>query len=198
MKITKSKFILGILVLAGTFCFFYLKDFSIKNELDTPNKSNDQAVEIFNNEVEFQIEGLRRSLAKPMIAEGEKNLYDYMKTIKTIETYARYGVNSTENRNQLRVKVTFNDGKILDQHTDLSCSGNFEPCLLIKVEIKDGRAVKVFTNGQEKKRSPKDTRNNISAFVSKVFTADLVANNDKYYPPKKTEKDFEKEWQNAK
>ncbi|MFL9833574.1 hypothetical protein [Chryseobacterium terrae] len=200
MKINDTvKTIIGVASI-GIFFVWILSDIiTIKSKFDKIEQPNDKLVSIFNDEVDHQIKTLAKDIAKPMIPEGEAHLKDYLKNIKTIETYAKHGVTSTQNRNYLRVKFTFNNNQTIEKNTDRSCSGNSsEPCLLIKVDMQDGKAVKILTNGQEQKNSEHEAQQYIAEVLEKIFIEDLINNNERYYPPIKTEKNFENEWNNTK
>ena len=199
MKLNNQKFLIFITILAAaSIYFFYLKDELTNSNFDKTDQSNPKVVTLFNEEIDFQIERLSSDISKPMIQQGKKNLVEYLKSVKSIRTYALHGVKSTENRNYLRMQTTFKDGETVDRSTGRSCSGNQKPCLLIRVEMENGRAKKVFTNGQEVKGSPAETQQYISTILQKLWIEDLIDNNDKYYPPKKTHHNFEKDWDNIK
>lgn len=178
---------------------YAFKDFiTPKSELDIPNQQNDKIISMLNTQIEKQIEDHTQGTMHPgYIPESRQNTINYLKTIKTIESYARNGVKSTQPRNYLELKITFNNGKIADEvYTGHPCNGYLDPCLLMKVEMNDGKAVKVFTNGQEKKGSPEWIINDLNLLIDKSISYDIGVNHDKYFPPQKTEPDFEKEWEN--
>lgn len=193
------KFLLFITILAAaSVYFFFLKDELANSNFDKIDQSNPKVVTLFNEEIDLQIERLSSDISKPMIPQGKKNLVEYLKTVKSIRTYARHGMKSTENRNYLRMHATFSDGETVDKSTGRSCSGNQKPCLLMRVEMENGQAKKAFTNGQETKGSPAETQQYISTILQKLLIEDLIDHNDKYYPPRKTQQNFDKDWEDVK
>lgn len=202
MKMKIFALSLGIVLIMGFVFYFIFYDhfFSKKSEFDIPDKENDKIVNMFNIEVEKQIDAHTQTMMHSgYTLESRQNTLDYLKTIKSIESYARYGVRSTRPRNLLELIITFNDGSIAEKvYTGHSCSGFMEPCLLLKVEMKDGKATRVFTNGQEKKGSPAWIVNDLNILINQAISNDISQNPDHYFPPQKTQQDFQKEWKNKK
>lgn len=201
MKINNTlKILIGIFAL-GIFSYWIFSDLILtKSEFDIPDKENSKIINMFNKQIDQEIENHTQSTMHPgYISEARQNTIDYLKSIQSIESYARYGVKSTQARNLLQLQIIFNDGKTVDKiYTGHSCSGFMEPCLLLKVEMKDGKAIKVFTNGQEKKGSPDWIIPDLNVLVNKAIAYDILQNHNKYFAPQKTQKDFEKEWENEK
>jgi hypothetical protein len=124
---------------------------------------------------------------------------EFVKTIATIESYARYGVTSTQTRNFIELKITFNDGTIANEvYTGNSCSGYLSPHLLMKIFLKDGKTVKVLTNGVEKNNSPNSIIDDLNTLAERSIGFDIQRNHDAYFPSQKTQKDFDKEWNDMK
>ncbi|MCW3159781.1 hypothetical protein [Chryseobacterium oryctis] len=170
------------------------------SEFDVIDKPNDKVVNMVNEQIERQIENHTQNIMHPgYIPESRQNTIDYLKTIKTIESYARHGVESTQPRNYLELKITFNDGTVAEKvYTGHPCSGYMSPCLLLKVEMENGKAIHVFTNGQEKKGSPDWIINDLNTLIKSAISYDMSKNQDNYFAPEKTQKDFDKEWENQK
>lgn len=202
MKMKVFAMSLGIVLIIGIGFYFIFFDlfFSKKSEFDIPNKENAKIVKMLNIEIDKEVDDHTQTMMHPgYIPESRQNTIDYLKTIKTIESYARYGVKSTRPRNLLELIITFNDGNIAEKvYTGHSCSGFMEPCLLLKVEMKDGKATRIFTNGQEKKGSPDWIVNDLNILINQAISNNISQNPGHYFPPQKTQQDFEKEWENKK
>lgn len=200
-KLSAIAVILIITGLSGGILYAFLGNpFGSKSEFDKVDQSNDKIISMFNAQVDQQIENHTQSTMYPgYISESRQNTVNYLKSIKTIESYARYGVQSTQPRNYLELNITFNDGTTAKGlYTGHSCSGYIGPCLLMKVEMIDGKAVKVFTNGQEKKGSPDWIIPDLDILIGKAISYDMDRNRQNYFPPEKNQQDFDKEWENRK
>ncbi|WP_294317504.1 hypothetical protein [uncultured Chryseobacterium sp.] len=203
MKKTVVSLLIAAFVIAfcGGIAFITFRNyFPSKSVFDTPNMLNDKMVNILNTEIEKEIYRHTQSVMYPgYIPEAGQNTIRYLKTIKSIESYARYGVNSTQPRNYIELKITFNDGSQASEiYTGRPCSAYIETCLLIKAEMKDGKAVKVYTNGQERKGSPDRIIPDLSLLIDKAIAYDIDRNRNHYFEPEKTQKDFDREWENQK
>lgn len=201
MKIsTTFKTLIGVISLAIFLYWIFSDLIPTKSEFDISDKENAKIINMFNAEIEKQLDDHTQSVTHPgYIVESRQNTLTYLKTIKTIQSYARYGVKSTQPRNLLQLQITFNDGSTVDKiYTGYSCSGFMDPCLLLKIEMKDGKAIKAFTNGQEKKGSPEWIIPDLNILIDKAIAYDIKQNHDKYFAPQKTQKDFEKEWESEK
>ncbi|WP_146942902.1 hypothetical protein [Chryseobacterium hagamense] len=194
-----------IVIIAFAFCagFAYVSfrsNFPARTGNDVPDKENGKMVSMLNNEIEKEIYRHTQSPMYPgYIPEAGQNTVNYLKTIKSVESYARYGVTSTRPRNYLELKITFNDGSQASEiYTGRPCSAYIETCLLIKAEMKDGKAVKVYTNGQERKGSPDRIKPDLSLLIDKAIAYDIGKHHDQYFAPEKTQKDFDKEWEDQK
>lgn len=193
----------AIIIISATIGILYILgiDFSWKkSEYDTPDKENDKIVEMFNAQVESEIDNHTKSSMKPGYTEkSRQNTINYLSTIKSIESYARYGVTSMRVHNKLELKIIFNNGKsVEDVYTGLSISGIMKPALLMRVEMREGKAVQILTNGQEKTGSPDWIIPDLRMMINSAISYDINQNYDHYFPPKKTEKDFQKEWDTLK
>lgn len=190
--------LLVVLTFSGGVFYLIFRDFfPTKSEFDIPDKQNDKIVNMLNEEINKEIDNHTKSVMYPgYIPEARQHTIDYLKTIKSIESYARYGVKSTQPRNYIELKIIFNDGSVADKvYTGYSCNAYTGTCLLMKAEMKDGKAVKVFTNGQEKKGSPDWIKPNLNLLIEKAISYDIDRNKDLYFGKPKTQKDFDKEWQ---
>ncbi|ROI00419.1 hypothetical protein [Chryseobacterium daecheongense] len=200
MKKTATLFLsaLFVIIFSAVILYAFLGDlFTPRSEFDITDKQNDKIVHMFNTQIEKQIEDHTQSTMHPgYIPESRQNTTSYLKTIRSIESYSRYGVKSTQPRNYLELNITFNNGTTAEKvYTGHPCSGYMDPCLLMKVEMKNGKAVKIFTNGQEKKGSPEWIIPDLNVLIEKAISYDIQRNHDNYFPPSKTQKDFDKEWE---
>lgn len=198
--ITTTSALLIIIFAAGIFYIFLGNLFTAPSKFDIADQQNDKIVNMFNKQIEQEIEDHTQSVMHPgYIPEARQHTIDYLKSIQSIESYARDGVKSAQPRNYLELNIVFNDGTVAKNvYTGYTCSAYLGPCLLMKVEMKDGKAVKVFTNGQEKKGSPDWIIPDLNILINKAITYDIIKNHDKYFEPQKSQKDFDKEWENQK
>jgi hypothetical protein len=189
------------LILSGFLIFFiYAEFFNHSTPFDIVDKENDKIIAMFDKQIEYQIDSHTKSnMHSGYIESSRQNTIDYLTTISSIESYARYGISSTQSRNYLELKITFIDGSIADKvYTGVTCSGYFEPHLLLKVQMKNGKTVKVLTNGSEKRGSPNDIVNDLNTLIDKAISYDIGRNHDDYFKPQKTQEDFQKEWEEKK
>lgn len=195
----KQYILLGVVFFGILFYFLFFEvKWQQSSKFNIPDQQNDKIVKMMNIQIEKEIEDHTQSEMHPGYRpESRQTTIDFLKTIKSIESYARYGVESKRARNNLELKIIFNDGTVAEKvYTGHSCSGFLDPCLLMKVEMKNGKAIKAFTNGQEKKGSPDWIINDLNVLIEKAISYDIDRNYEGYFPPKKTENDFEKEWEN--
>lgn len=194
----KHYILLGIPLLGILFYFLVFENkWQQKSKFDFPDQQNDKIVNMLNIQIDKEIEDHTQSAMYPGYSpKSRQTTINFLKTIKFIESYARYGVESKRARNNLELKIIFNDGTVAEKvYTGHSCSGFLNPCLLMKVEMQDGKALRVFTNGQEKKGSPDWIINDLNVLIEKAISYDIDRNYEGYFPPKKTQNDFEKEWE---
>ncbi len=193
----------AIIIIAATIGVLYVLgvDFSWKKSgYDTPDQENKKMVEMFNAQIKSEIDNHTKSSMHPGYREeSRQNTINYLSTIKSIESYARYGVTSTRVHNKLELKIMFNNGKsVEDVYTGLSVSGIMKPALLMRVEMRDGKAVQIFTNGQEKTGSPDWIIPDLRLMINAAISYDIGQNYEHYFPAQKTEQDFQKEWDTLK
>lgn len=171
--------------------------FPRRSAYDKVDKPNDKMVPMFNAAIEREIENHTQSDFHPGYIPGSRQrTIDYLKTIKFIEGYASYGVTSARPHNYLELKIGFADGSVADGvYTGQSISGYMGPALLMKVDMEQGKVVKVYTNGQEKKGSPDWVVPDINTMIDKAIAYDIGQHQNLYFPPQKTPADFEKEWE---
>ena len=186
-----------LLISIGVF-FFYSDFFSEKTALDISDKENSKIVPMFNEQIEYQIDEHTRGDMNPGYSICSRQAtVAYLQTIACLESTSRFGVASVKSRNYLELKITFTNGKITEKvYTGTSCSGYYGPCLLMKVYINKGKAYRVFTNGTERKGSPNNIVNDMNVLIESAISYDIDRNHSLYFKPEKTQKDFDKEWEN--
>jgi hypothetical protein len=199
---SKSKlflmFFIGLLV-AAVFSFLIFSEFfNSKSEFDIVDQENDKIIGMFEQQIQYQIDQHTHGTMNPGYITGSRQqTINYLATITSIESYARYGVTSTQSRNYKELKITFNNGTISDKiYSGLTCSGYFTPCLLLKVMLKNGKTTKVYTNGSEKLGSPDAIINDLNTLIDRAISFDISRNHDSYFPKEKTQQDFDAEWKN--
>ncbi|WP_129021665.1 hypothetical protein [Edaphocola flava] len=192
-----SPIMIVVLVAVTLLILFSDTIFSSRSEFDVVDKPNDKMIAMFNTEIDKEIDNHTQSASYPgYIPESRQNVVRYLKTLRSIEGYARYGVQSTKPHNYIELKLTFTDGSSKKEvYTGYSVSGFMGPSILMKVDMENGRAVKVYTNGQEKKGSPEWVIPEINMLINKAIAYDINQHHNHYFAPEKTQKDFEKEWE---
>ncbi|MGK6343833.1 hypothetical protein ACMGDK_16550 [Chryseobacterium sp. DT-3] len=197
MKRKFNPFIIGIVIIGIVIILFYDVVFTSRSEFDVVDKPNDKMIPMFNAEIDRQIEEHTQSINHiGYIKESRQNTINYLKSLKSIEGYARYGVKSTKARNYIELKIEFNNGKVVDQiYTGQSISGYMAPSLLMKVNMINGKAVKVYTNGLERKNLPEWAIPDIQLMINKAITYDVIQHWDAYFAPNKTQEEINKEWE---
>jgi hypothetical protein len=189
--------------------FFITYEFmSSKSEFDMVDKENSKIVVMMNEQIKYNVNQYNTndsdafgpvSNCKTCLPTAKKKVEDYLKTIKQVESYARYGVTSTQYRNLIELKITFNNGVVVNNvHTGAPCSGYGTPHLLLKVLMQNGTATQVFTNGVEKNGSPDWIINDLNVLARYTIYNDVSQNRSDYYIPEKSKVDFDKEWDEKK
>ncbi|MBX2950668.1 MAG: hypothetical protein KF704_15410 [Crocinitomicaceae bacterium] len=187
-----SAIILGIAAVP-----LYRTFFGTHSVYDEPNKENTKIIPMLDEQIERALNDHTQSTMHPGFrSESRENAAAFLSTIRSIQSYARYGVESTQARNNLELKITFTNGKTVDKvYTGQTVSGFMGPALLMKVYLKDGKTEKVLTNGMEKTGSPDWIINDLYLLIDSAIGYDISVNEHRYFPPRKTQKDFEKEWE---
>lgn len=197
MKKKISPLIIGLVIMSILIILFYDVIFTFRSEFDVVDQPNDKMIPMFNIEIDRQIEEHTQSIDhRGYSKESRQNTINYLKSLRSIEGYARYGVKSTKARNYIELKIEFSNGKVVDQiYTGQSISGYMAPSLLIKVNMINGKAVKVYTNGQERKNVPESSIPDIRLMIDKAIAYDIIQHRDAYFVPAKTQEEINKEWQ---
>lgn len=63
-----------------------------------------------------------------------------------------------------------------------------QPSLLMKVIMKKGKAIRVYANGQERKKLPEWAVPDISLMIDSAISYDFIQNRDFYFAPYKSNK----------
>jgi hypothetical protein len=171
-----------------------------KGPYDIVDQQNDKVGILFEQDIAKEKATIERGIFYPGLKPScTARIDEYFKTIKYIESYASKGTESTNKFNHLEVKITFNDGKIvtgLYTGQRVIQAYRMGPQLLIKMELANGKVVKTYTNGVERKISPEDIT--LYKIKDAVLYYDRHINSSAYYYPAKTKKDIEKEWDKIK
>ncbi len=125
----------------------------------------------------------------------------YFKTIRIIESYASKGTESDDKFNYLEIKITFNDGKVVNElYTGIRVVQAFGmgAQLLVKMELANGKVVKAHTNGVERVDGPNYVTDDIEHIKKAVLNYDREINRNAYYYPAKTNDQIKKEWEEIK
>lgn len=196
----KASKIFIIVVSAAAFIagyFLFTQFFSSKSEFDVTNKENSKIVPMFDKQLQANINNHEQNTFNPgYLSTAKQYVASYLKTITEIESYSRYGVTSAQARNAIEVRLKFADGTTVEKvYTGKSSSHIMPPPLLIKVILKDGKTVKVFTNGMEKSGSPEWIIPDLNNLIHAAISYDKQRNHNSYYPAQKSKQDFEKEWE---
>ncbi|WBV60110.1 hypothetical protein PFY12_13830 [Chryseobacterium camelliae] len=191
-----SPLMIGFVIAGTLIILFFDVVFTSRSKFDVVDKPNDKMIVMFNTEIDKEIDAHTHSIDhKGYIPESRQSTINYLNTLKSIEGYARYGVKSMKARNYIELKIEFTDGKIVDQvYTGQNVSGFMAPSLLMKVIMRKGKAIKVYTNGQERKASPEWAIPDINLMIDKAISYDIIQHRDSYFAPYKKQQDIDKEW----
>ncbi len=179
--------LIGLILSVFLIFFIYAEFFNHITAFDIVDKENDKIITMFDKQIQIQInEHSKRNISLGYIQGSRQHTIDYLATISSIESYARYGITSSQSRNNLELKITFTDGKIVDKiYTGVNCSASFEPHLLLKVLMKSGKTAKVYTNGSEKGDSTNDIINDLNTIINSAISYNISKNHDDYFISKK-------------
>ena len=168
---------------------------SISKE-DIPSIDNPKIISMFDEQLEKGISNHTKSAMNPGYNEtSHLRAKDFLSSITKLETYSRYGVTSTRARNAIELRIYFKNGSKIDKvYTGNSSSHVMPPPLLLSVTLEDGKTKKVLTNGVEKKGSPEWIINDLNTIIDAAIGYDQQINHDFYFAKMKTQKDFNKEW----
>jgi hypothetical protein len=200
----KPKTTLLLTILFGavvTIYFFAINNKSKIGKFDIVDKENDKIGILFEQAIEKEKGSIGHGFYSGLMPSCTLRIDEYLKTIKYIETYASNGTESSDKFNQLRVKITFNDNKVVsDLYTGIRVMQalGMGAQLLMKLELVEGNVVKAYSNGVEKADSPQNMKNDLQVIINAILSYDKKNNGSLYYYADKTSTDLKKEWDNVK
>lgn len=198
MKSNAKSFFIGggVTLLFGLIIFYFTFGFPSTSEFDIPTSENKKIIAMFDEQLEKSISNHTKSSFYPGYLETSHiRARNFLNSITKLESYSRYGVTSSRPHNAIEMKIFFKNGtKVEKVYTGLSSSHVMPPPLLLSITLKDGKTQKVLTNGVEKKGSPEWIINDLSTLIDAAISYDQEINHDLYFPSVKTQKDFDKEW----
>jgi hypothetical protein len=184
-----------------TFYFFTINNKNITGKFDIVDKENDKIGILFEQELEKEKGSIGHGFYSGLMPSCTLRIDGYLKTIKYIETYASKGTESSDKFNQLRVKITFNDNKVISElYTGIRVMQalGMGAQLLMKLELVEGKVVKAYSNGVEKADSPQNIKNDLRVIINAILNYDKKINSSLYYYANKTNDDIKKEWDDVK
>ena len=169
------------------------------DEYDIVNKENNKIAILFNNKLDTHIGSVSGGMYSGYTKIATQSIVQFFESIKTIETYARYGSASNDKFNKVEMKLTFNNGRVLDKvYTGMPVIRAYGATLLLKLDIQNGKAKTAFTNGVELTSSPSNFENYMQDVVDHCISVDSRENPNKYYPAPKTKEDIKNDWDKVK
>ncbi len=190
-----------VLLIVSTTYLIYDTTSIKKNEFDIVNKENPKLISIFNNQLQPEIARYKSGWYPGAIATAYIRIEDFFKSVRQIETYTTYGFGSSLNHNGIEIKITYNDGRVVENiYTGIHWNGRIlmGPHVLLKMEFENGELLRVYTNGVEMSGSPDDMKNPMQGLVESLIHHDMKENRDLYFYPDKTAADIGTEWDSAK
>ena len=187
------------------YCWFFTLLFIVscmdKRTIDIVDKQNDKVGVLFEQAIAKEKQRIESKWYDGLMPSCTKQMDEYFKSIKIIESYASEGLSSNDKFNNLEVRITFNDGKVVEElYTGVRVVQAFGmgAQLLVKMELINGKVVKTYTNGEELNNSPDSIVPDIEQITSAVLGYDRKINRNFYYYPTKTQETIKEEWNNVK
>ena len=169
------------------------------NEYDIVNKENNKIALLFNNQLNSHIGSVSGGMYSGYTKMATQSIVQFFGSIKTIETYARYGSASNDKFNKVELKLTFYNGRVLDKvYTGMPVIRAYGATLLLKLDMQNGKAKTAYTNGVEFTSSPSNFENYMQDVIDNCISVDSRANPNKYYPAQKTQEDIKNDWDSVK
>jgi hypothetical protein len=191
---------LGIIVIAVVI-YFIRPSRMQKTELDVLDKSNPKVCVLFDSLAKQEIERYKGSISYPgCLPTANERIEALFKSIKFAEMYAEFGSGNSYRFNYLCVKITFNDGRIVDDvYTGKRIlSSLISSQFLFKLEFNNGNSVQCWTNGAERNRGPGNCMPDLRTLFEALVKYDMEGNRASYFFPDKTNQDINKEWEKIK
>ncbi len=169
--------------------------------VDTLAKQNDKIGVLFEQAVSREKMRIGNGFYAGLMPSSALQIDRYLRWIKTIESYASHGTASTDKFNKLQVKITFNNGTVVDKlYTGIRVVQSYDMSaqLLVKMELLNGKVVKTYTNGVEINSSPTSIEPDIEYIKEAVLNYDRTISWSAYYYPAKTQENIKEEWSKIK
>lgn len=184
---------LYLLVFQGSFSFFS------KSKYDVVDKVNPKMTVLVNQELDRMVSeyGSGMYAYRP---EAPANLEKFYRELKTIETYSRHGTNSIMGYNGIRANLIFQNGREVRELyiTSGGKSRSTQAKLYLRIELEDGRAREVFTNGIELEGTPDEAKGSIRELIERIISLDKKEHHDRYFYPQPPPPDPATEWEKVK
>lgn len=193
---TKKWLIISLLVLIEFVVMIWIF-MPNKSEWDVIDKENPKLVAMANEQFDRLIENHTKSSFYPGYNEHSHiNAQKFFNSLRSAETYARHGVMSTKSRNNIYLKLEFNNGEQVKKvYTSKTATGIIGPTLMLKYYFENGKIKQVFTNGVELDGSPDWVKNDLYDYLYSTLGYDIQLNWNDYFEPSKTKSDYKKEWE---
>jgi hypothetical protein len=172
-----------------------------KGKFDIVDKPNSKIGILFERAVAKEKASIEHGFYSGLMPGCTKRIDQYLRTVKSIESYASKGTESKDKFNRLEVKITFNDGNEANKlYTGIRVvqAYGMGAQLLLKIELVNGKVVKAYTNGAELANAPEAAAPDIEYIKKAVLNYDMQINKSAYYYPAKTQKEIKEEWNNIK
>lgn len=169
-----------------------------RSRYDVTDQPNPKMVTLVNQQIESSV--LEYQSNDVFIPEAANNFRKYLKSLKSIQTYSQHGSNSLWGYNRIKADLTHIDGTV-EKNTHVSSGGKFRqthPKLQMLIELKDGKAIKVFTNGLEKNSTPLYAQGSIEDIFKAIRINNFSERRELYYYPPPPKPDPKTEWDKVK
>ncbi len=181
------------------FTLLFIASCMDKSTIDIVDKQNDKVGILFEQAIATEKLRIENKFYAGLMPSCTKRIDEYFKSIKIIESYASEGTSSKDKFNKLQVRITFSDGKVVEElYTGVRVvqALGMGAQLLVKMELINGKVVKTYTNGAELNSSPASIVPDIEVIKEVVLNYDRKINGSAYYYPAKTQETVKKEWDN--
>lgn len=170
-----------------------------KSKYDVVDKANPKMMILVNRQLDLMIS--EYGSGKYAYSTGAPaQLRQFYQDLRTIETYTEHGTNSPMGYNGIRADLTYQDGRQVKGRyiTSGGKSRLTSPRLLMRIELQNGRAKEVFTNGVEMQYAPDDAIVVINDLLNAVISLDKEEHHDNYFPPSAPQPDPGKAWERVR
>lgn len=170
-----------------------------RNHYDVTNQPNLKMITIVNKQID-SLALTYESKKETYIPEAGNNFRNYMKSLKSIQTYSRHGSNSLLGYNGIDADFTHIDGTV-EKGEYITSGAKFKqtkPKLQMYIEIKNGKAIKVLTNGLEKNNTPLHASKAVDDILKSITRKNFTDRRELYYYPVPAPPDPKTEWEKIK